>query len=617
MSDPRIFICYRRDDGSHGAHRLYDALAGHFGEAEVFIDLDVPPGADIEQYLKAKLSSCAVVLVAIGPGWLTASGEPGSRRLDDEEDWVRLELEIALAADIAIVPLLLQESRMPSASDLPPSLRRLVGYNAQILSDGVHWRQDVRALISTLEDILERQQASVSRAAVPPRRAIVVSRAPSGWVARHRAALLLGVAGVVAVVAGVAVVGDEPEPEPLLIYSSTPLRQLDPLRRVPRDGSGHDTTKLIDNKRIADVRMAMTLAYERRGPKAARVIYEELDTSDASGSPSPALAAANAERAAKDRVAVYIGDFDSGSSQASIPILSKAGIPQISPGSTRVGLTEEDPRGDLDEPDRYYPPRMDGDAGYRNFVRLVPSDSEQAEALLAVMVRDRCRKAAMINDGTSYSTGLANNIRAANHHRVEVVFSQTVGSFGDYRHLVSDARRVHADCIVYSGSRNPNTVEMFDSFARRLPGAKLYGTDALAAASFYDPAKNGLPSTRDGRVSIMIPPRSAARYATFVALFARRWGDRHPDPFAIYGYEAMRLALVAIERSGKGAHNTVRNELFAADATKESMLGPYTFTDSGDIEISGYRVSRIKNGELTAPRPAAPGRDAGHRRLTM
>ena len=157
MPASRIFICYRREDSSDRAHWLDDSLSSAFGEDEVFIDLDVPAGVDVRRYITEKLSSCAVLLVMIGPDWLMIADEHGERRLDSELDYVRLEIATALRNDTHVIPLLVKGARMPSARHLPSELASLADRNALTLSDGVHRRDDVKRLIADLKVILKQR----------------------------------------------------------------------------------------------------------------------------------------------------------------------------------------------------------------------------------------------------------------------------------------------------------------------------------------------------------------------------------------------------------------------------------------------------------------------------
>ena len=90
------------------------------------------------------------MLVVVGRHWLDARDAAGARRLDDPGDFVRLEIELALAARAAVVPVLVEGATMPSAGDLPPSLAAFSRCQAVELSD-IRWRQDVDRLTETLQ----------------------------------------------------------------------------------------------------------------------------------------------------------------------------------------------------------------------------------------------------------------------------------------------------------------------------------------------------------------------------------------------------------------------------------------------------------------------------------
>jgi TIR domain len=84
----KVFINYRREDTAPYAGRLYDRLAEHFGEDQVFIDIDqIEPGEDFVEVINRKVGTCDIALVAIGPHWLRPIDASGKRRLDDEADW--------------------------------------------------------------------------------------------------------------------------------------------------------------------------------------------------------------------------------------------------------------------------------------------------------------------------------------------------------------------------------------------------------------------------------------------------------------------------------------------------------------------------------------------------
>ncbi|MGZ5724850.1 MAG: toll/interleukin-1 receptor domain-containing protein [Caldimonas sp.] len=112
-----IFLSYRRQDSQSAAGRLADRLTEHFSPARVFRDHDsIAAGDDFVESIRRSVESSTVLLVVLGPRWLGASDASGRRRLDDAGDFVRLEIELALAAGVAVVPVLVEDAAMPAAT---------------------------------------------------------------------------------------------------------------------------------------------------------------------------------------------------------------------------------------------------------------------------------------------------------------------------------------------------------------------------------------------------------------------------------------------------------------------------------------------------------------------
>src|SRR5690349_13883457 len=131
----QIFISYRRDDSLATTGRLYDHLVKHFSTDRVFMDVDtIEPGVDFVEAIEQAVSKCDILIAIIGPGWLSTSTNEG-RRLDNPEDFVRLEIATALKRNIRVVPVLIDNTPMPQASDLPDDLKSLARRNAFELSN--------------------------------------------------------------------------------------------------------------------------------------------------------------------------------------------------------------------------------------------------------------------------------------------------------------------------------------------------------------------------------------------------------------------------------------------------------------------------------------------------
>ena len=147
-----VFLSYRRDDSHDVTDRIYDWLIRAGGRHCVFKDVDsIRLGRDFRQAIRDAVGRCDVLLAVIGPGWLTAAKVPGMRRIDDPLDFVRMEIETALERDILIVPLLVNNAAMPSAEDLPLSLRPLAYRNGMPVRPDPDFRRDMERLIAALE----------------------------------------------------------------------------------------------------------------------------------------------------------------------------------------------------------------------------------------------------------------------------------------------------------------------------------------------------------------------------------------------------------------------------------------------------------------------------------
>ena len=149
-----IFISYRREDSAAYAGRLYDWISQHFGKENIFIDVDtIQPGEDFVEAVEQKVGGCDALLALIGKDWLNCRDEEGNRRLDNQGDFVRVEILAALNRNVRLIPVLVEGVRMPSERDLPEPLTKLARRQALELSF-TRFQQDANRLIETLEKAL-------------------------------------------------------------------------------------------------------------------------------------------------------------------------------------------------------------------------------------------------------------------------------------------------------------------------------------------------------------------------------------------------------------------------------------------------------------------------------
>jgi branched-chain amino acid transport system substrate-binding protein len=397
------------------------------------------------------------------------------------------------------------------------------------------------------------------------------------------AALALGVTACGSDKKGSTSGGGSTAAKTVTIYSSVPLQ-----------GASRVQTEAVVN--------GAKLAVEQANNKAGdvKVVYKPLDDSTAqAGNWTPEAESSNARKAAQDdSTALYIGTFNSGAAAIAIPILNEAGVPMISPANTAVGLTTNQPGSNPGEPDKYYP------SGKRNYTRIVPKDTIQGAALVTLMKQDGCTKVELTNDKEVYGAGLGKNIElAAKSAGLSIIANDAIDkNAANYRSLASKAKGAGADCFAYAGITANNAVQLYKDFAAALPQAKLYGPDGVAESGFVSPKDGGIPKALDSRVKLTVATLSPDQYPPdgqeFFKAFTAKYGVDNPDPYAIYGYEAMKLGLDAITRSKTGSKEDVAKALFATK-DRQSVLGTYSIDENGDTTLTDYGVYGVKDGELT------------------
>lgn len=150
-----IFISYRRSDSADIVGRIYDRLVQEFGRKSIFKDVDsIPLGIDFKGYLDRTVSECNVLLAIIGDRWLDATDASGKKRLEDPDDFVRIEIESALEQGIPVIPLLVRDAQMPAEEDLPAGLKKLAYRNGIPIRPDPDFHRDMDRLIAALEEYI-------------------------------------------------------------------------------------------------------------------------------------------------------------------------------------------------------------------------------------------------------------------------------------------------------------------------------------------------------------------------------------------------------------------------------------------------------------------------------
>lgn len=202
-----IFISYRRDDSAGYAGRLFDNLARQFGRDRVFMDIEtLEPGVDFVNGIDQAIASCAAVIAMIGPQWIEARERDGRRRLDNPNDFIRLEIASALQRDVRVIPVLVHKAAMPAEEALPEPLKPLARLQAFDISDN-RWDFDVERLAEVIGRLVPpTEPAAASTPAESPaaasRRGDRLTSTAEPLPARHRGAIAAAILLLAAVGTG-------------------------------------------------------------------------------------------------------------------------------------------------------------------------------------------------------------------------------------------------------------------------------------------------------------------------------------------------------------------------------------------------------------------------------
>lgn len=340
----------------------------------------------------------------------------------------------------------------------------------------------------------------------------------------------------------------------------------------------------------------MNLALAQAGGKAGQftINYQSLDdaTAQAAGY-DVTQCAANARQAATDPKAVaLLGPQNSGCGKVQIPITNQAGLAMISTANTYVGLTTNDPGSAPGEPQKYYP------TGKRTYFRLVPRDSIQGVAGLIAMHDDRCSRLGIANDKTPYGVGLATQMGL---HKAAYGITITGNTSLDptapnYRAYAQTIKSQGPNCV-YTAFNPPGEVQLAKDVNAALPHAKIYGGDGICTNSVTNPAMHGVPASIGALFQCTVATLNLASYPggrAFVKAYKAKYGTANPDPYAIYGYEAMKVVLDTITKLGpKGNDKTAVVSALLATKARSSVLGRYGFDAHGDTTLMKYGLYKV------------------------
>ena len=229
----------------------------------------------------------------------------------------------------------------------------------------------------------------------------------------------------------------------------------------------------------------------------------------------------------------------------------------------------------------------------------VPADHIQAAAQVTYMTDNGCKKLYVLNDKEVYGKGVADLV-AANAKTAGLTVLGNDGidpKAANYRPIAGKIKSLGADCFFYGGITQNNGVQLWKDVFAANPSIKLFGPDGVAESAFSE--KIGKSEANTFITNPTLDPKLyPAGAQKFFAAFKSKFG-KDPEPYAIYGYEAMKVALLAIQNAGdKGNDRQAVVDAFYKIKNRQSVLGTYSIDANGDTTLSDYGGNKIKNGKL-------------------
>jgi len=359
---------------------------------------------------------------------------------------------------------------------------------------------------------------------------------------------------------------------------------------LPRTGSAKAQTDAI----VHGIRMAL----EEVGSKVGdfKIIYEDLDDATAAaGSWTPELETANAEQAVKNPdTMIYIGPYNSGAAKQSVPKLNAGGVLMISPAVTGPGFTKPG-LGDPGEPEVY---QKNG----KNFTRVVPADDLQGP-LGAVWAKQLgFKKVVVLDDNETYGKGIATLFKEkCKELGIKVIGKQDSidTSKAHFRELVTGiASGEKPDLIYFGGTSQSKGPNLAKDIATLLPGVAIMVPDGCYEQTFIQQVGAATFKTLKCYVTFggVPPDKATGKGKEFVDKYKAKF-EKMPEGYAMYGYEAAKVALEAIRKAGKKDRAAIKDACFAIKDF-DGALGKWSFDANGDTTARTMSGSTVKDGDF-------------------
>lgn len=362
---------------------------------------------------------------------------------------------------------------------------------------------------------------------------------------------------------------------------------------LPRQGASKGQTDAVAN----GIKMRLEEDNMQACGGQFKIDYQDKDDATAAaGKWDAATETANANAAVSDPdVMVYIGTFNSGAAQLSIPVLNTAGLVMISPANTAVGLTQANP-GDPGSPDKYYP------TGKRNYTRVVTADQVQGKAAAAWAAKLGAKKVYVLDDQETYGKGVAEFFAlGAKELGLEVLGRDGIdGKAQNYTSLMTKIGSLGPDLVYFGGIVDNNAGQLLKDMraAGMTPDkVKFMGPDGIETDSFVTAAGADIAEGAYATIAGLPNERLGEKGKNFYSNYEKKFGLK-AESYGIYGYEAANVALAAINKACKKDRAAIRDAVFAIKDF-EGVLGKWSFDANGDTTLTDIQGFEVKDGKWT------------------
>jgi branched-chain amino acid transport system substrate-binding protein len=363
---------------------------------------------------------------------------------------------------------------------------------------------------------------------------------------------------------------------------------------LPRQGSSKGQSDTI----VAAIKYAIDEAGGKVDGWTIKYTDQDDSTAEAGAWTQERATALATEASSTNDLVAYIGTFNSGAAKIVIPVLCKAGISMVSPANTYPGLTKPG-KGTADEPGIYYP-----DGCKHNYFRVVPADDLQGDVGAAWAKELGASKVYVLDDTEIYGKGVADVFDASAQALGLTVLGhdQAPGKSTDFKALAAKIADAGPDLVYYGGITQNNAGQLWKDIREAMPDVMLMGPDGIYEDAFITAAGDAAEGTY-----LTFGGTTADQYTGAAATWRDAFSGKGNkiEVYTIYGYEAAKVTLAAIEKASKAGASDAKalragtRDALAATKDYVGVLGTWSFDENGDTTNKLFSGTQVVDGKFT------------------